>query len=595
MRIGIFLSFVLFLSNFSLTQAQTFTRDRHLPERVASIIEESNVIPLKLYGLAKTVNNLSYADLSGHTFYMPTYYSDNSAPRTDFIAYYDRSGNGPPMRLHHIPYAKLYDSYSRVSAGIAADRRIRKEIYLEFSHSINNASGDLGTFGTLNPSSNQSQFDINLTARFIVTQRVRRTGDAADNPGFEEPSGLYMDDDRAYRDESGFFNVETFKVIANEAKFINIDESLLLLTLCRTAVSINLYDYFTDKNGVTFTIEDQSGNQVHEGNILELNSLASGDYKLSASKAYVNGNFKETIDLKLVDLPSGEITGTATTLCEGQTSTLNVAQAPEGITFLYKWFRNNQEISGQTTSTLEVSETGSYSAEITAEGSECITQTNPYSVTVNRAPIPTIQNQTGSPIICEGESVRLIPSERGVSYLWLNENDEEVGNSQLLTISEAGSYRVLVEYENGCSNISDPITISIIPNPKPMITPSGETTFCEGGSVTLLANLPDGFIAQSYRWSNGRSEQAIDVTESGTYFVTATNSQGCTAQSDPITIVVNPNPKPEIQANSPLEFCEGGEVVLTAPPAPRYLWNNGDTTQSITVTRGGIVFCSYLH
>jgi hypothetical protein len=46
-----------------------------------------------------------------------------------------------------------------------------------------------------------------------------------------------------------------------------------------------------------------------------------------------------------------------------------------------------------------------------------------------------------------------------------------------------------------------------------------------------------------------------------------------------------PPTTPSITANGPIEFCQGGSVVLSAPAGYQaYLWSNGATTQSITVT-----------
>jgi hypothetical protein len=42
-----------------------------------------------------------------------------------------------------------------------------------------------------------------------------------------------------------------------------------------------------------------------------------------------------------------------------------------------------------------------------------------------------------------------------------------------------------------------------------------------------------------------------------------------------------------ITASGPLSFCQGGSVTLTASPGTSYLWSNGATTQSITVTSSG--------
>jgi PKD-like domain/Pregnancy-associated plasma protein-A/Secretion system C-terminal sorting domain len=42
-----------------------------------------------------------------------------------------------------------------------------------------------------------------------------------------------------------------------------------------------------------------------------------------------------------------------------------------------------------------------------------------------------------------------------------------------------------------------------------------------------------------------------------------------------------------VSSSGPTTFCEGGSVILTSTPAGSYLWSNGATTQSITVTSSG--------
>ncbi|MEG9512188.1 kelch repeat-containing protein, partial [Saccharopolyspora indica] len=42
-----------------------------------------------------------------------------------------------------------------------------------------------------------------------------------------------------------------------------------------------------------------------------------------------------------------------------------------------------------------------------------------------------------------------------------------------------------------------------------------------------------------------------------------------------------------ITANSPLTFCTGNTVTLAASQGVSYLWNNGATTQTITVSNPG--------
>lgn len=87
------------------------------------------------------------------------------------------------------------------------------------------------------------------------------------------------------------------------------------------------------------------------------------------------------------------------------------------------------------------------------------------------------------------------------------------------------------------------------------ITPSGSTIFCMGNNVSLSANA--GMI--SYLWSNGATTPSITVTTSGSYTVTVTDSYGCSATSDPVSVTVNPLPAtPLIIWNSPLLSTTSG-------------------------------------
>jgi PKD repeat protein len=102
-------------------------------------------------------------------------------------------------------------------------------------------------------------------------------------------------------------------------------------------------------------------------------------------------------------------------------------------------------------------------------------------------------------------------------------------------------------------------------------------------TITVIGNGID-----QYLWSNNATTQTITVTTAGTYTVTVTDWQGgpCTAVASK-TVSVNPPLNPTISANGPTTFCIGGSVTLTSSPAQTYLWNNGQTTQSIFVTQPG--------
>ncbi len=75
-------------------------------------------------------------------------------------------------------------------------------------------------------------------------------------------------------------------------------------------------------------------------------------------------------------------------------------------------------------------------------------------------------------------------------------------------------------------------------NPVAVITPGGPTTFCQGGSVNLVAS--GGGAGGSYLWSNAAATATINVTAGGPYTVTVTDANGC-IDTESVTVTVTPN------------------------------------------------------
>ena len=73
-------------------------------------------------------------------------------------------------------------------------------------------------------------------------------------------------------------------------------------------------------------------------------------------------------------------------------------------------------------------------------------------------------------------------------------------------------------------------------------------------------------------------------TVTTTYVVTVTGANGCSATDD---VLVTVNPLPNANAGSNQTLCFGTATTLTATPAGMsYLWNTGQTSQSIVVVAG---------
>ena len=150
----------------------------------------------------------------------------------------------------------------------------------------------------------------------------------------------------------------------------------------------------------------------------------------------------------------------------------------------------------------------------------------------------------------------------------------------------AGTYTYYVSQANVGNDESMRAAITVIVNAlpsTPVITASGSTSFCTGGSVELSSSAATGNV-----WSNNLTTATITVSTTGNYSVTVTDANGCSSASAPISVNVSSAPAPTISATS-TQACSGDVVTVTSSAADSYLWSSGETTQSIQVTNTATV------
>jgi hypothetical protein len=152
--------------------------------------------------------------------------------------------------------------------------------------------------------------------------------------------------------------------------------------------------------------------------------------------------------------------------------------------------------------------------------------------------------------------------------------------------SAPGTYTYYVSQANSNNDESIRVAINVIVNglpPTPVISASGSTSFCTGGSVVLSSSALTGNT-----WSTTATTQTITATTSGTYSVIVIDTNGCTASSVATTVNVSNAPAPTV-SSSATQACSGETVTLTSSTADSYSWSTGETTQTIQVTATGTV------
>jgi hypothetical protein len=297
----------------------------------------------------------------------------------------------------------------------------------------------------------------------------------------------------------------------------------------------------------------------------------------TSSDNWMNGwcNFDpENTDYSLTSAPVATVSalGNLTICPTGGSVTL---QANSGTGFTYQWMMNNANINGATNQQYTATTGGTYQV-VVSNATGCSTTSASIVVNTFAAPTATI-TPAGPTTFCQGGSV-VLAANGSSAYSWSNG-----ANTPSITASTSGNYLVTITDANGCQATSTAVTVNVNPLPSANITANGSTSFCTGDSVILTANT-----SNAYLWSNSAITQSITVYNSGNYSVQVTDANGCTSPaSSSITVSASASPAPTITVTGNTSICQGDAVILTASTSDTYMWSNGATTQSITVTTAG--------
>jgi|688.fasta_scaffold07089_9 hypothetical protein len=191
---------------------------------------------------------------------------------------------------------------------------------------------------------------------------------------------------------------------------------------------------------------------------------------------------------------------------------------------------------------------------------------------------PTASISSNNPLVFCADTSATLTANAGTAYLW-NTGD----TTSFITVDTTGIYSVVVTNADNCNATSAGTSITVNPLPTPIITPLSATTFCEGDSVLLSSSLDS-----IYFWNTGSTDSVLVVSASGDYTVTLTNSYNCSATSDTLSVLVNPNPIATILASGPPSFCDGSEIQLTSTNGMP-TWSTGSNDTTITVIQTEII------
>ncbi len=256
-------------------------------------------------------------------------------------------------------------------------------------------------------------------------------------------------------------------------------------------------------------------------------------YYLTVTDNITSCTNHDTVTIHVVNVPTVTITSSGpTTFCQGNSVTLTANTG-----FLnYTW---SNGVTG--TNSITVNQSGSYYV-IAGNSTTCIDTSSSIVITVNTPIVPNISIDDTS--ICSGQNTTIqVINGPFTTYNWQGVSS----TNSSATVNQSGTYFVITTDNNGCTAISNVVSLTVNNPIVPTITQSGNNLVSSSAS--------------SYQWYlngnpiPGANSQSYTVTQNGTYTVETTDINGCTAISNPYVI------------NS-LSIAEINPIIATIYPNP---------------------------
>jgi hypothetical protein len=345
--------------------------------------------------------------------------------------------------------------------------------------------------------------------------------------------------------------------------------------------SINLADYvtLTGVNIENFTIyyyKDASFSELVD------NSQMVVDESIYYIKAITPDGCEDQDQIEVIVNPLPELTiVNPPPVCTGESINLTASS-----------ITNNADLSGLTMTywtDAEASSELSNPSSVIAEGNYYIKATNNttncsdiFAVNISFIELPVLTFVNPAPV-CSGEVI-VLTAPSANHYSW-STGDTTQSITVSPTITTTYSLTVI---ENGCESLADSVEITV--NELPSVEIMQNKLACEGETVDLtdpeITNYADTTGLTLSYWKG--PEPYVELTDptavsnTDIYYIKILNENGCSS-FDWISVLFNPIPTAKITTSADT-INVGDNVELSSNLADSYVWSNGDTLQSITIS-----------
>jgi gliding motility-associated-like protein len=291
--------------------------------------------------------------------------------------------------------------------------------------------------------------------------------------------------------------------------------------------------------------------------------------------------WSDTVSVQVNTVPNVNISSPSP-ICVGDTIKLQVQYQPGTY---YEWDATVGDILDTSNNIIKMlyDTVGLFQVNVFALN-ECGSNQNTKNVNVRARPDVVAGNDV---ILCEGLGATLSAvSSLAASFSWTLFDSTQVGTQSNLTLvpDSTTDYIITTTSAQGCK---DRDTVRVIVNPNPEIYIDKNVITCFGADDASLLASANALLPFTYLWSyNGATNSGISNLAAGTYSITLTDANGCSASTS--EDILNPQQIQLTLTTTPVTYGNIDATVTaianggTEPYS--YVWNTVPSQSTETIT-----------
>lgn len=330
------------------------------------------------------------------------------------------------------------------------------------------------------------------------------------------------------------------------------------------------------QNGVSYSIASQPNNVVYDwlftgagGSINGNGNAVTMDFSNTAQSGtlsiYTQNSCSVsptlTMAITVTPKPTVSISGT-NSMCDNVQEVLSATGATS-----YTWS------TGATGSSITVNPSATTIYTVAGTLNNCSSVSGQFTMTV--LPSPTVQIYGSTATVCPNHTVALSSTGSGAIFVW---SDGFMGANHTVASPATAIYTV----SNIMNSCIGQATYTLHVHPLPVLSVSGSTIACPGKTLSLTASGAD-----TYLWNTGSTNATITYTPSGITTLTVTGTNALTGCVNSTTVSTGTHAPGLVAITGNTAICNTLQGVLTASGSTFYLWNNGSTGPTNTITPTG--------